>query len=275
MSDLKEDVVYLKEDIHYLCNISNNFEWTQVIERVIREKKIKNKSLKRLIKKLRITPKVKIPKSKLEGVELNKYLKSIITYDHENYAILNNNNHIINHETIKNNLEKFNKNIKISRNNLFFNYCELAKYIYYLLQSINKEFIIENLKYSRDTINKLKWLGKLISEFPKLKYLNITFNDFIYNRKNITELFSDKYKEENQFWKDNNINNNLSDISDCTDIENMCESLETDLSISGKEEHQRYEVLIENIKNIKDNLGDTINSINSIIKPNFFFEKIN
>lgn len=168
-------------------------------------------------------------KFKLQGLELNKYLKSLITNNHENDAILNKNDL----ETIKNNLKKFNKNIGISRNNLFSDHCKLAKYIYYLPQFVTTEIIMQNLKYSRNYINKLKWLGKLISDFPKLQSLNITFNDFMYNKENLIELFSDKYKDENEFWKDNNTNNNLSDISDGTDIENMRESLETDLNISG------------------------------------------
>jgi hypothetical protein len=178
---------------------------------------IKYKPLKMLLKKLKSE---KIPKSKkqnLEGDKLNSLLKKKLMNEKHIQKL----SKIMVHEKDCKNYEESLKNLKIqyeAGSNLklfkFYNTCifsvSLVNFNKFYEEAhktrsekLSKKEIFKKINISDSYARKCQILGKIVMKYPKLKYLNWSFDQFYENRKNILKLL-DNVNEENKdiqsFW---------------------------------------------------------------------------
>lgn len=215
----------------------------QAIQVAKKEKLVDRKTLKRLQPPIKRKTKIK-----MQPEELNNFFKNlIINYNDQNIintSIINVNNY--NESDIKIILEKQVQNINMSTKKLFEHYCILANNIVNILslKKYSYEYIMTITKYkSKNFIKKLEWLGNIGSKFPKIMHINITLTEFINNRKNITELFSDKYKDINIYWSNvNNLEDNENEENEENDM-NISNEIDNVINISNSNYEEALNLL--------------------------------
>lgn len=163
-------------------------------------------------------------KEVLEGENLHKYLITkinIIDFNKiENIKLHNYDSDEVDFDKNKNSIIELQEKLKIMKTYKFYGYCLLSKIILNFLKSIvmlnqqkrngvkkitAEEALKTNFSMSRQSGDRYKFLGKLVTKYPKLMYLNINVTDFFKKRKELEELFDEKnniFKIAQDYWRD-------------------------------------------------------------------------